>query len=192
MKLSEATKSSRRARLALFVEHWLKNGMVASQAALAMGAPEASAAITGHRWLRQARDLGIVEKRAQRLRQVMGVNELLARQSEMASSDIGDFLDDDGAVDVKKAREIGKTHLIKSLHTDQHGAQSVELYPADKAQERLMRVHKLLGEPTAQAVAPTVVNVQLLLQQLPTETLRQLADAARVVEAKDVTPPEKT
>ena len=138
----------------------------------------------------------MIEQRAAQIKAaMMSAREVLARQSEIARGDIAEFvtpLEGGGfSFDLSKAK--GKTHLIKSLrHDPESGAPIIELYPADKAQERLMRVHKLLGEPTAQAVAPTVVNVQLLLQQLPTETLRQLADAARVAEAKDITPTAKT
>jgi phage terminase small subunit len=76
----------------------------------------------------------------------MGADEVLARLSEIASADMADFVseDEDGRVrvDLGKARDRGKTHLIRALKPTAHGL-AVELHSASDALEKLARFHRL-------------------------------------------------
>lgn len=64
--------------------------------------------------------------------------EVLKRLGEQARSDIGDFLDDDGSLNMAKARAMGKTHLIKSVTRSIRGTR-IELYSSQAALELLGR-----------------------------------------------------
>lgn len=84
---------------------------------------------------------------------------MLVRLSDIASGTIGDFIEvgEDGRtykVDLKKAKRLGKLHLIKSLKPTQHGI-GVELYDAQSALETLARYHSLFERNRATGEAET-------------------------------------
>jgi len=87
---------------------------------------------------------------------VMQPAEVLARMSAQARGDIGDIIDyATGKVDVQKARELGMTHLIRSIDdetvidqandTETHRL-SVKLYDSQRALFNLARVHALYND----------------------------------------------
>lgn len=82
----------------------------------------------------------------------MSSNEALKLMADIARGDIGDFVNDFGGVDILKAREAGKTRLIKKIKTRTitiNGKQEdkevveeeVELYPADAALRDILKIH---------------------------------------------------
>lgn len=82
---------------------------------------------------------------------IMSAREVLKRLSEIARSDIEDVVDKNGNLDLNKARERGKTHLIKSskvrtITTDNSDIVEGEVVIHDKmrALEILAKYHSLL------------------------------------------------
>jgi hypothetical protein len=77
----------------------------------------------------------------------LAADEVLARLSEVASVDMDDFVRitaRGGTLDLKRARERGKTHLIKSLRPTKYGL-AIELHDSQAALEKLGRYHGLFG-----------------------------------------------
>lgn len=85
----------------------------------------------------------------------MTTNEALKLQADIARGDIGDLLDNNGLLDLRVAREKGMTKLIKKIKqktvtrigkTDTDDDIEIteiefEMYPADAAHERILRIH---------------------------------------------------
>ncbi|MBX6311963.1 MAG: terminase small subunit [Isosphaeraceae bacterium] len=104
-------------RQARFVLYYLGEcGGNATEAAQRAGYPHPSTA--GYRLLRSAVVRAAIERKLRDC--AMGAEEVLHRVTEIARSDMEDFLhfDDGGVVriDLYKARERGKTHLIEEVH----------------------------------------------------------------------------
>lgn len=89
----------------------------------------------------------------------MSANEVLARLAEHARGDIDDYLNDTGAFDLEKARQAGRTRLIKKLKTrttqktgDDWESTTVEvefeLYDAQSALVHIGKHHKLFADRT--------------------------------------------
>lgn len=100
----------------------------------------------------------------------MSANEVLARLTEIASGQITDFLDEDGAFSLKITKQRGKAHLLKKLkikrsskkvdsieagHEDEretletslvHEDVELEMYSAHEALRDLGKFHKLFAE----------------------------------------------
>jgi hypothetical protein len=77
----------------------------------------------------------------------LAADEILARLSEVASTDMDDFVRitaRGGTLDLKRAQERGKTHLIKSLRPTKYGL-AIELHDSQAALEKLGRYHGLFG-----------------------------------------------
>lgn len=82
--------------------------------------------------------------------QQLTANEVVSRLSSIASGSMADFLTDDHQLDLARAGERGKLHLIKKLRetrgpNDDDGVPTwtkleVELYAADAALERVARI----------------------------------------------------
>lgn len=89
---------------------------------------------------------------------VMSAGEVLARLAEHARSDIGEFLDADGNLDLGLMKTSGMTRLIKRLNTSKATGTSpkggdwerqtltLELHDAQAALSLLARHHKLLTD----------------------------------------------
>lgn len=78
----------------------------------------------------------------------MGAREVLMRLADMAAGSIDDFLNDKGLIDLKKARQRGRMHLVKkytveSLDKDLVTKRTLELHDAQAALVQLGRYHKL-------------------------------------------------
>ena len=127
-----------RDRERLFVEEYLR-GWNANEAArrAGYGTPEKAAPRVLHRPSVQAAIRQRISEKA------MSADEVLLRLAEMARGDMGDFLTDGGSINIAKAREAGKLHLVKSFTEagDKSGAR-IELYDAQAALEK---VGKALG-----------------------------------------------
>lgn len=130
----------------MFVEAYLRCWN-AAEAARRAGYSERTARTQGSALLkRTAIAARIRERLAER---TMGTDEVLARLTEQARGDMGDFLatrsgtkrSKEGAqavFDLERAREEGKSHLIKSVTVTKSGLR-VELYSAQKALTVLSR-----------------------------------------------------
>jgi hypothetical protein len=79
----------------------------------------------------------------------MSANEALTRLAEHARADMTDFVDEQGRIDLAKAREHGKLHLVKRI-SNKDGSVSVELHDAQTALGRILaEIHLLQGDPTS-------------------------------------------
>lgn len=88
----------------------------------------------------------------------MPANEVLARLTQQARADFGEFLLSNGEVDWEKARNNG--YLIKSVTKSPRGTR-VEIYDAQAALLALARHHGLLTERVEQHTTQTQVNLYL-------------------------------
>lgn len=138
--------------------------------------------------------LGIVEiKEAIEERLVqhhMSANEVLARLSDQARGSLEDFIrfgfreDKDGkvsltltyAVDLKKARRLGKLHLLKSwkASTATQG-EKIELYSAQDALKTVAQVHQLLADKSRANFEDMLeALIAKLAARLPPDILEQV------------------
>ena len=141
-------------RQRLFVDAYLgKAGGNATKAAISAGYSDP--AVAGHRLLRNAKIRAAVDGQ---LKAAMSADEVLARLSEHASSDMRDYLqiNDDGTfqIDLSKAKRAKRTRVIrkvkvstKTFTTDTGESVEVkselELYDAQAALEKLAKFHRL-------------------------------------------------
>lgn len=81
---------------------------------------------------------------------ILTANEVLGGLSAKARADIADVLEADGSFNLAKAKERGKSKLIKSLKFDKDTGKvvGVELYSAHEAERDLGKFHKLFTERT--------------------------------------------
>lgn len=129
-------------------------------------AKRASAASAGYELLRNLEIRAEIDRRfAERH---MSANEALALQADIARARLGDFYTPLGMIDMDKVRaaegrvvkkvkqrtitKIGKG--AKDDDTEIHETE-IELYPADAAQERILRI--------AGKIAPTEINIKVNL-----------------------------
>lgn len=80
-----------------------------------------------------------------KLSQFMSADEVLYRLSEIVNADLGDVLDDDGNIDLKKAKRQGKTRFLKVIKRKSGGTNevAVEQYSRMEALELLGKKHGL-------------------------------------------------
>jgi len=109
------------------------------------------AAVTAHNNLRNPKIARAIKERMATL--AMDAEEALARIADHARGDINDLLDENGNLDITKAWEQKKTHLIKSISKSKvHGEQfskdeiKFELYDAQSALVQIMKVHNLTSK----------------------------------------------
>jgi hypothetical protein len=124
-----------------FVEAYLANGFNAADAArqLKYAYPDRQ----GYRLLRNVEIAAAIHEALSE--RAMPASEVLARLAEQARGTMDDFLDDAGDIDLKRARERGRLHLVKSRSVTKEG-ERIELYSAQSALELLARHHKLLTD----------------------------------------------
>lgn len=111
-------------------------------------------AVTAHRLLRKPNVREAIEERLSTL--VMTTDEVLWRLGEQARADLSHFFSINKAtgeafIDLNKAKEAGKTHLIKRLKYDAKGNLEIQLYDQQAA---LVHIGRHLGmfEETAPSV----------------------------------------
>ncbi len=118
----------------------------------------------------------------------MSANEVLARLTEHARSDIGEFLDIDGNLDLKRMKDSGMTRLVKKLNTSKASGTTpkggdweretvtLELHDAQAALTTLARYHGLLGARGNEA--DPIHQVGMTLDEWRAEVAKRRADAA--------------
>jgi phage terminase small subunit len=127
----------------LFVEAYLgdANGNASEAARIAgYGSP----GTRGHELVKNREVQARIQQRVAAA--AMPANEVLARLSEFAAADIGDFLDVDEAnlwrVNLWKAKRGGRTRLIKKVKQTKDGTE-IELHSPADAIDKLMKHHGL-------------------------------------------------
>lgn len=111
-----------------------------------------SARANGHKLLANADIKAEIDRRQAEFH--MTVNEALRLQADIGRGDMGALADENGFFDFKRAKRLGLTRLVKKfdqevttvLAKSEDGEDKeiirtkVELYPADAAQERILKV----------------------------------------------------
>jgi len=112
--------------------------------------------------------------------------ETLARLSDIARADIGEFLDIEEDIEtgeeftrfnLKRAKLEGRTHLIRKLELKSDGSIRVELHDSLKALEMFARTHKLLADNVS-----NTYNQQIDWSSLLDAYLARLADGENVAQ----------
>ena len=130
----------------------------ASEAARRAGYSKKTAYSIGQRLLKDVEVAAVIDDRLASIH--MSSEEVLKEFADMARTDIGDFMDDNMIVDMRKARELGITKNIRKIKqkTVTHQAKNesdedrevhdmeIELYPRDKALEILGKYHGLFKD----------------------------------------------
>lgn len=97
------------------------------------------------------------------MRKGVTVGEVRSRIAEIARGDLGDFLDDEGNIDIEKARAKGLTHLIKRyrVHERSNGTRTVELelYDALVALQTLARMYGMVVDKEVENNTTVVVYI---------------------------------
>lgn len=139
----------------LFIDAYMSssdfNGTQAAADAGYEGSREVLAAIA-YENLRKPHIKAEIERR---LSQYMTADEVLYRLTEIARADLGDALDENGNIDLKKAKRLKKTKFLKRVKrkkttTEQGGNTEVEIeqYSRMEALELLGKKHKLFVDRT--------------------------------------------
>lgn len=134
-----------------FVEAFLANGFNATAAArdLKYANPDRQ----GYRLLRNVEIAAAIQQAL--AERAMPADEVLARLAEHARGSMLDFLDADGDIDLKQARERGRLHLVKSRSITKEG-ERIELYDAQAALSLLGKAQGLFAEKTELTGAVTI------------------------------------
>lgn len=149
------------AKQQIFVDTYLTT-FNATQAALAAGYSERSARSIGAENLTKP---DIAQAISEHLKaSAMGRDEVIMRLADIGRGDIDDVLDEDGDLDLHKARRNGKTRLIKKWTrkvktvptkdgTIEEVVISVEMYSALDALDKLGKHHGLFSDKESEAPA---------------------------------------
>lgn len=141
----------------LFLNEYLKT-FNATKAAKAAGYSQDTAYSQGHRLLKNDEIAEAIRARLDEA--AMTANEVLYHLSEIGRGDFDDVTDNNGNLDMDKARELGKTRLIKKVRqrtvttADKDGAGSditeteVEIHDRVRALELIGKYHKLFTDKT--------------------------------------------
>lgn len=115
-------------------------------------------AVTAYENLRNPKIVEFIEARF--AEHAMRANEVIERLSDQARADMGDFIQvkhNYVAVDLEKAKQQNKLHLIKKLKQGKYGIE-LELYDAQAAQRTLAQHHGLLKTEIEINIAPDLLK----------------------------------
>ena len=143
----------------IFIAEYLKD-FNATRAAKSAGYSKKTAAFIGAENLKKPYLAALIEE--EKASRMMSANEVLTRLTEHARGDMGKFMDVTSmgfVLDIKKAQELGLTHLIKKIRQKvttiiKDGEEvetqqvEIELYDAQAALVQLGRNHKLFTDQT--------------------------------------------
>jgi phage terminase small subunit len=131
---------------ALFVEHYLGDAFFnATEAAKRAGYKGRRSTLgqVGHENLKKPE---IKRRITERLNAAgMTAEECLARLTRQARGDIGQFITEDGSIDLKAIKEVGSTDLIKTISDTDKGTR-IDLYSAQDALKLIGQSYGLFRE----------------------------------------------
>ena len=104
---------------------------------------------------------------------IMTAEEVLARLTEQARGDYGNYVDEDGNVDLAQLKADGKAHLIKSISDSKYGKR-IEFYDAQHAMNLMAKYHRLFAE--------RIENIHFDMSRLSDRQLERLADGAKLID----------
>lgn len=131
-----------------FVDQYFLCNMNQTKAAIAAGYSEASAYNQGSRLMKNDEVARAIKERMNAM--AMEADEVLYRIASHARGSADDVTDENGDLDITKARETGAIHLIKSITKTEISSDSFskkevkfEMYDAQSALVQIMKVHSL-------------------------------------------------
>lgn len=161
----------------LFIEHYL-TCLNAAEAARRAGYSTKSARVIGCENLTKPDIKAEIDERLKEA--AMGADEVLRRLADQARATLEDFIevtkDGEPVVDIDKAREAGKLHLLKKFKVDKDGAVTIELHDPQAALVQLGRYHGLfldktaLTDPSGNHPAPLIYLPATETNQMPSES----------------------
>ncbi len=96
----------------------------------------------------------------------MSADEVLLRLGEQARGSMADFVTDDGAIDLARARAAGKLHLVRRYsEAGEKAGASIELYDAQAALEKIGKALGLFRERVEMSGSIDIVNVRAELER---------------------------
>lgn len=128
----------------LFINYFLSHNLNATLAAKLAGYSEVSAYELGHRLLKKVEVKKVIDQYLKN--ESLESLELLKRISDTAKNKASAYINDDGSVDLQGLKEDGLMHLVKSITKGKGGRTTVTFYDAQRAQETLAKVHKLVSD----------------------------------------------
>lgn len=146
-----------------FVDAYLKT-FNATKAAIEAGYSEDTARQQGSRLLTYADIKAALRTRYEE--NAMDANELLHHLAEIARGNIGDVIDDKGNLDLDKARQLGKSPLIKSVrsrtttYTDK-GGDGADTFETEVGMYDRMKALELIGKHLAMFTDKVQVNMTI-------------------------------
>lgn len=154
----------------LFVEEYAINGFNGNAAALAAGY-SAKSHNSAHRLLRSPKVRAAIEVRYKD--HVMSADEVLARLTEQARGDYGNYIDNDGSVNIEQLKADGKAHLIKSISDSKYGVR-IEFYDSQKAMAIMGKYHRLFAE--------RIENITFDMARLSNRQLTRLSRGDKLID----------
>lgn len=144
---------------ALFVEEYLANGFNAAEAAKAakyaafnMGGYSSIGASV----LKSKKVKSLIARRI--AERALSANEVIDRFREVADGSIADIISDDASyIDLSKAKQRGKLHLIKEVKFGDDGEVMVKLRDQDQALDKLARSLGVYEKDNRVSLPPEVV-----------------------------------
>jgi len=139
-----------------FVEHYVRTWN-ASDAARQIGIPEAGARVQASRMLTNVNVKKAIQERLLDLR--MSTDEWYVSVTRQARSSLGDFIKDDGTIDLAAARKAGQIDLLSEYHREESVRTDTNGEPYTVVKQRIKLVSKqkafdMLGPRIAQEPAP--------------------------------------
>lgn len=146
-----------RAKQQAFINEYLID-FNATQAAIRAGYSKKTAGNTGWENLKKPEIAEAIEKRISE--QCMTADEVLMRLAEQARADIGEFISDEGEIDIEAMKAAGATRLLRKVrHTTRGGVSKdgaewevqtveVDLHNAQTALELIGKYHRLFDGPS--------------------------------------------
>ena len=152
-----------------FVEEYAINGFNAMGAARSAGYqwPEKYA----YRIIRQPKIRAAIQARFKE--HTMSAEEVLARLTEQARADYGNYIDDDGNVDIAALKKDGKAHLIKSISDSKYGKR-IEFYDAQHAMALMAKYHRLFAD--------RIETITFDMNRLTDDQLARLANGEKLID----------
>lgn len=122
------------------------------KAAIAAGYAEKSARNQGYRLMKNDDIRAYIRARMEAA--AMETNEVLYHLAQIARGDIDDMLDDDGNLDIKKARQSGKSNLIKrvkkkTIITADKDGEGSDIFETETEAYDRMKALELIGKHLA-------------------------------------------
>ena len=149
----------------VFAETYLANGFNATEAARSAGYAsknENSLSVTASRLLNNVKVRAYIDMRLEEY--CLTTNKVLAKLSEQALVDIGDFLswNEDGEIflDLEKGARLRKLHLIKKLKIFKFGF-SIEVVDSQGALIALGKYHKLFSDQPERQGSTVVLSDEI-------------------------------